>query len=114
MEYNLELRTKDFSKAILNFLKTLRKDELNRNLISQIARSATSIGANYHEANGASSRNDFRNKIFICRKEAQETSYWLELIEEINPDKKHPISVLKDEIFQLIKIFGKISASLNK
>ncbi len=52
---------------------------LNSNIISQLLRSATSVGANYHEANAASSKNDFRNKIYICRKEIQETEYWLDL-----------------------------------
>ena len=42
-------------------------------------RSATSIGANMREADSASSRKDFINKVFIAKKEAQETEYWLEV-----------------------------------
>jgi len=50
-------------------------------------RAATSIGANYAEANNASSKADFRNKIFIAKKEAAETKYWLELLAEVIEDK---------------------------
>ncbi len=53
---------------MIDFLKTLEKNSINDKLISQVIRSSTSIGANYMEANQASSRKDFRNKIYICRK----------------------------------------------
>ncbi len=38
------------------------------------------MGANYTEANGASSKKDFKNKIFICKKESKETKYWLRML----------------------------------
>lgn len=50
---------------------------------NQVIRSATSIGANYAEAQNASSRADFKNKIFIAKKEAAETRYWLRIIEKL-------------------------------
>jgi len=61
MNYDLEKRTKKFSKEIIKFLKKIRINEINRSLISQLVRSATSVGANYCEANGASSKKDFKN-----------------------------------------------------
>ena len=66
-KYNLEERTAKFSESIIIFLKTIKKDVINTPLISQLIRSATSIGANYCEANGACSRKDFKNKISICK-----------------------------------------------
>ena len=57
-------------------------------MIEQLTKSATSIGANYAEANNASSKTDFRNKIFIAKKEAAETKYWLELFAEVCEDKE--------------------------
>jgi four helix bundle protein len=69
MEYNLEERTKTFGREIIKLLVRINKIKINENIISQLARSATSVGANYCEANGASSDKDFSNKIFICRKE---------------------------------------------
>ena len=113
MNYNLEDRTKLFSKNIIGLLKKVKKDMINQNIIGQLIRSATSVGANYCEANGASSKNDFRNKIFICRKEIQETKYWLEMLLEVNPDLKKEISILFKEAHELTLIFNKISTTLS-
>lgn len=63
MQYDLEERTKKFSKAVIRFLLKIKMNEINRNIVSQLSRSATSVGANYCEANGASSKKDFRNKM---------------------------------------------------
>lgn len=49
-------------------------------LINQITRSATSIGANIHEANYASSKADFINKFHISLKKCAETEYWIEML----------------------------------
>jgi len=57
-------------------------------IINQLIRCGTSIGANYWEANGASSKRDFNNKIFICKKESKETKYWLRLFTGALEDKK--------------------------
>ena len=46
----------------------------------QIAKSGTSIGANYREANRSRSRADFKSKIKTCESEASETAYWIEII----------------------------------
>ena len=56
MNYDLEKRTLAFSKDIINLLKAIKPNYLNRNIISQLIRSSTSVGANYREANGASSK----------------------------------------------------------
>ena len=75
MQYDLEERTARFGENIIDFIRMIEKNEINRPLSSQIIRSATSIGANYMEANGASSKKDFKNKIKICQKEANETKH---------------------------------------
>lgn len=49
-------------------------------LVNQIIRSSTSIGANIHEANYASSKADFINKFHIALKECAETEYWIEML----------------------------------
>ena len=79
-EYDLETRTLKFSTELVIFCKSCPKDAVTLPLMNQLIRAGTSIGANYREANGASSKKDFQNKIFICKKEAKETLYWLELI----------------------------------
>ncbi len=69
--YDLEERTAKFGERVLEFCKTIHQDAITRPLISQLVRSATSIGANYMEANGASSKKDFAYKIYTCKTEAQ-------------------------------------------
>ncbi|KKP98512.1 MAG: CHP02436-containing protein [Candidatus Moranbacteria bacterium GW2011_GWE1_36_7] len=113
MNYDLENRTKKFSKEIIVFLKRLKKDDINKSMVLQLMRSATSVGANYCEANGASSKKDFKNKIFICRKEIQETKYWLELIAESNSEEEDHLKILWKEAHELTLIFNKISSTLS-
>lgn len=114
MNYDLEDRTLKFSKEVIKFLKTVKPTYLNKNIISQVIRSTTSVGANYREANGASSKKDFRNKIHICRKEIQETKYWIELLSELLDNDKQIKELRKiyKEAHELILIFNKISGSL--
>lgn len=111
MDYDLEERTAVFGENVIDFVRVLPKNEINRPLISQIVRSATSIGANYMEANQASFRKDFRNKIAICRKESNETKHWLRMISRANQDKKEECRKLWKEAHELTLIFAKISKS---
>jgi len=69
MIYDLAPRTKQLSKDTIDLLIKVYKNDINRNIILQLIRSVASVGANYCEANNASSKKDFRNKIFICKKE---------------------------------------------
>lgn len=112
MDYDLEERTAKFGEAVIDFAKNLRKTDINSPLISQLIRSATSIGANYCEANNASSKRDFRNKIFICKKEASETCHWLRMMARANEDKKEICKALWKDAHELTKIFSKISLTL--
>jgi four helix bundle protein len=114
MEYDLEERTLKFSENIIDLLKTITLTEINKSIINQLVRSATSVGANYCEANGASSKKDFKNKIHICKKEIKETKYWLQLIEKTNAEKKEEIKPLRNEAQELILIFSKIVGTMNK
>lgn len=106
--YNLEDRTLDFSKRLIKFLQTIPKNTINNNLINQLSRSGTSVGANYREANETETKKDFGFRIRICRKEAKETIYWLELIEEVNPPFVKEIAVFRQEALEFVKIFAAI------
>ena len=114
MNYDLEERTKTFSKIILKLLKNIKRNDSNRNICSQLLRSATSVGANYCEANNAISKKDFRNKIFICKKEIQETKYWIELLATVNSEIKSDLRSIWQEAHELSLIFNKISNSLKR
>jgi len=113
-KYNLEDRTVKFSEDIIIFLKKLKKDALIMPLTNQLIRSATSIGANYCEANGASSKKDFKNKIYICKKEAKETKYWLQLIGKANSENTEECRRLWKEAQELTMIFSKIVITIEK
>jgi four helix bundle protein len=110
-KYDLEERTAKFGAEIIKLCRSLSKDVITTPLISQIVRSATSIGANYMEANGASSKKDFVNKIFICKKEAQETKHWLRMLVVATPDYTDSIRILWKECQELTLIFQKIIQS---
>ena len=112
LKNDLEERTLKFSKNSIKFSKKIRRDLINSPMISQFIRSATSIGANYCEAGGASSKRDFRNKIYICKKECRETKYWLELIAENNPELKRESRELWKEAHELTLIFSKTILTL--
>ena len=76
-------KTFDFALSIVNLFIELKKE--NEFIISkQILRSATSVGANVEEAIAAQSRKDFIHKMSIASKEAQETKYWLRLLDKSN------------------------------
>ncbi len=111
--YDLEERTALFSEKIITLCKTLEKNITITPLISQLIRSATSIGANYSEANGASSKKDFANKIYLCKKEARETLYWLRLIKKstVKTDLVVECQRLWNEVYELVLIFSKIAKS---
>ena len=79
-KYDLEERTAKFGEDVIDFLKTIKVNEINSSLISQVVRSSTSIGANYGEADSAVSKKDFKNKIGFCRKESKETKNWLRML----------------------------------
>ena len=114
MSHNLEERTAIFGEAVIGLCKTVKRDVITVPIIGQLVRSGTSIGANYMEANGASSMKDFRNKIFICKKESQETKHRLRMIDQYTPENKADIKKLLLECQELIMIFQKITSTLRE
>ena len=111
MNYDLEERTAKFGENVIDFVRLLKGNAVNLPLISQIVRSATSVGANYMEANSASSKKDFRNKIFICKKESSETKHWIRMLAKANEGEKEVCQKLWQEANELTMIFSKIISS---
>ena len=112
-KFDLEERTARFGEAIIVLCRTIQQDSITKSLIDQVTRSATSIGANYMEANGASSKKDFRNKMHICKKEAQESQHWLRMLSAATPARKSELRSLWQECHELVLIFQKITSTLN-
>ncbi|MBI4722537.1 MAG: four helix bundle protein [Candidatus Stahlbacteria bacterium] len=113
-KYDLEERTAKFGEEIIEFVKRIRRDEVNHPLISQVVRSATSIGANYMEEDGAESRKDFQHKIALCKKEAKETKHWLRMLIKANSDKYSECQKLWQEAQELTLIFSSILLAKKK
>jgi four helix bundle protein len=110
--YNLAHRTSRFGLSVIKLCRTIPLDTITKPIVSQLIRSSTSIGANCAEAVGASSKKDFANKIFICRKEAQETRHWLVMIFEAAKLPSGVLEPLQNECHELILIFQKINTTL--
>ena len=110
-EYNLEERTAKFGENIVCLTKKVPKNLATIAILKQLIRSGTSVGANYMEANGASSKKDFKNKIHICKKEAMETKYWLRMLAQADDILKDEYRKLWQEAQELSMIFGKIALS---
>ena len=111
--YDLDKRTFIFAKNVREYVDKLPRIITNIEMGRQLIRSAGSVGANYIEADEALSRKDFIMRIKICRKEAKESRYWLELSE---PNTKYTElkAHLIDESTQLIKIFSTIIKRTNQ
>lgn len=108
MRYDLEERTLNFAKSIIDFSKKLPRNTINFELTRQLIRAAGSVGANYIEANESLSKKDFIHRIKICRKEAKESGYWLKVIISANLESGKEGKLLIREAFELTKIFGSI------
>ena len=106
--YDLDDRTLEFGKRIIRLAKALPNNSVNRTLLSQIVRSGTSVGANYREANETGTKKDFLYRLRICRKEAKETVYWLNMIIEANPEFEKRIRLLLQDATSFVKIFASI------
>lgn len=109
MKYDLEERCARFGEDIVLFCKNARKNDFIKTLINQLMRYGTSIGANYMEANQASSKKDFKNKIRISQKESNETKHWLRMISVADETQKENCRMLWKEAHELTLIFAKIS-----
>ena len=76
--------SKQFAVDVVNLCSDIKENRKSNVLLNQVLRSGTSIGANIHEANYASSKADFTNKLQIALKECYETDYWLSIFKETN------------------------------
>ena len=93
---------------IIIFVKKISRNLVDNIFINQLVRSATSIGANYCEADCAESRKDFEHKIALYKKESKETKHWLRMITTSNPSLEEVIKPLLKESIELNLIFSSI------
>ncbi len=107
----LEARTHRFAVAVFRLLKCLPDDVSTKVIAFQVGKSASSIGANYREANRAESRADFVHKLGIVLKEASETEYWIDLLVELYPEND-TVKHLQAEIQEFVRLFQATNRSL--
>jgi four helix bundle protein len=108
-QYDLEDRTREFAEKVRVPVRKLPKSISNIEDGKQVVRSSGSVGANYIEANEALSKKDFKMRIKICRKEAKETRYWLELLDVGSSQEMDEYrQKLVREATELMNIFGAI------
>jgi four helix bundle protein len=101
----------EFSLAVIAYCEKL--DEQRKFVISnQLLRSATSVGANIHEAQNAESRADFIHKMKLAAKELEEVKYWLTLCEQASSYIFEP--KLKQDALELGRIIFKILSTSKK
>lgn len=108
MKYELEERVEKFGENIIELSKKVKITSITKSIVEQLVRSGTSIGANYFEANGASSKKDFINKVFISKKEAKETQHWLRMISKADQSIIIEARILYKETQELAMIFSTI------
>src|SRR3954453_24183997 len=103
-EPDLKRRTKAFALRVLKLVDTLPKTTAGRALVSHIVRSGTSVVANYRAACRARSTAEFIAKMGIVEEEADETLFWLELLEESELVTATKLTAIKEEANELIAI----------
>ncbi len=115
MDVNKDFRERllSFSVDTIKFLKTLPFRKEYDVLRYQLSKSATSIGANYEESQ-SSTYKEFFQRIKIALREANETIYWLKVIEKLNiADNKINIK-LKNEAIEISLILGSIASKADR
>jgi len=114
-DYSKQKRNEQLERRMLLFaVKTIQAlknfNSIPRSVADQLTRSSGSVGANYAEACNASSKLDFRNKIYTSKKEAAESRYWIDLCRELTADDAW--LSLRQEVQELILILQTIINSM--
>lgn len=104
MNTDLATRTKQFALRVMRLVNQLPTTVEGRAIGNQLMRSATSVGANYRAARRARSRREFIAKLGIVEEEADESSYWLELIIEGKVMEQKLVQPLLDESNEIVSM----------
>jgi four helix bundle protein len=103
--YDIRERTLQFAVRVIRAVRRLPQDTATRVVAHQLVKSATSVGANVEEADGAESARDFIHKASISRKEACESRYWLRIAQIAILDDEE-LAALEQESGELIRILS--------
>ncbi|MBC7775833.1 MAG: four helix bundle protein [Phycisphaerae bacterium] len=108
-EFNEKMRqrTKKLAVDVINFVTNLPPHKAMRVVEYQLTKAITSVAANYRASCRARSQAEFHSKISIVVEEADESLFWLEIIEDLNIDKSPQIKYLQNEALEILKICSK-------
>ncbi|HMD86791.1 MAG TPA: four helix bundle protein [Terriglobia bacterium] len=104
-------RLLDYSARVIKLVDALPSTLVGRRIADQLLRSAMSAGANYEEAQGAESKEDFTHKLQIALKELRESGYWLQLLVRSGKIPIKKLDLLIDESNQLRAMISKAVAT---
>jgi four helix bundle protein len=112
---NLKARTKKFGVDVIRFCNSLKSSKASAVITYQLIKAATSVGANYRAACRGRSKADFFSKVCIVVEEADESAYWLEMIEATDlSNNQSELKRLQNEADEIIKILSKAKDSTYK
>src|SRR5678816_823287 len=107
-ELDLEERTARFGETVIAFAKRIPVNPVTTPLISQLVRAATSVGANYCEADEAESGKELRYRIGVCKRESRETKHQVRMVAAAEPGLRDDGRVIWQEAKELTLIFAAI------
>lgn len=111
-ESDIKDRTKKFAIRVIKLCTELKKYKLSFDIIDQLQRSGTSVGANVREAKASSTKKELIRFYEIALRSANETDYWMEVIKEGYDLKEEVFNSDKQELLEISKIIGKIIVNL--
>jgi four helix bundle protein len=116
VEYEKDIKnwTLEFAIQIVKLSEELKKKKVDLDVISQIRKSGTSVGANVREAKASSSRKELVRFYDIALRSANETDFWLEVLERGYEIQSGDLKNIKSELLQIEKVLGKIIVNLKK
>ena len=106
-KFEMATRTKQFAHRVMRLAEALPRSRSGTTIANQIIRSGTSVAANYRAALRGRSKAEFISKTGTVLEEADETLFWLELIEEAGLLPTEQIAELNVEADALVRIFNK-------
>lgn len=107
----LDERLLEYGARIIRLVESLPKNLTGRRIGDQLLRSGTSAGANYEEAQGAESKDDFVHKLHISLKELRESNYWLRMLVKAGTVPPQRMASLLDEPDELRAMLSKALAT---
>ena len=105
-------RTRKFAVRILQFLDTLPNGNKTRIISYQLGKSATSVGANFRAFCRGRSQKEKYAKICIVVEEADESEYWLLMLDDLNLGAVNERKLLLKESLEIVKVCAKIKSGL--